>query len=67
MYALKGSGRFYKAGLPTSSSHDRDTKSGANTHHPTINSSKKCNQDSFNRNGENDKTMVPRMLVYVCP
>ena len=36
MYALKGGGLFYKAGLKTSSSHDTDTTIGPNTHHPTI-------------------------------
>ena len=51
MYALKGSDRFYKAGLTTSSSYDTDTKSGSNTHHPTIYSSIKCNQDSVKEIG----------------
>ena len=51
MYALKGSDRFYKGGLETSSSHDTDTKSGPNTHQHAIYSSKKFNQDSVKENG----------------
>ena len=50
MYALKGGGLFYKAGLTTSSSYDTDTKSGSNALNPTISSSIKCNQDSVKGN-----------------
>ena len=51
MFALKGNGLFYKAGLTTSSSYDTDTKSGSNALHPTISSSIKCNQDSVKEFG----------------
>ena len=50
MYAHEGNGRFYNAGLTTSSSYDTDTKSGSNAPHPTISSSIKCNQDSVKEN-----------------
>ena len=51
MYALKGGGLFYKAGLKTSASHDTDTTIGPNTHHPKIYSVMKCNPDLVKRNG----------------
>ena len=50
MYAHKGSGRFYIAGLTTSSSHNTDTKSGINADHPTIYFSIKCIKDSVKGN-----------------
>ena len=52
MYAHKGSGRFYNAGITTSSSHNTDTKSGSYAHHATIYSSIKCNKDSVKENGK---------------
>ena len=51
MDALKGSGRIYNAGITTSSSHDTDTKIGASTHHPTIYSIMKCNEDLVKGDG----------------
>ena len=52
MYAHKGSGGFYNAGITTSYSHNTDTKSASNAHHPTIYSSIKCNKDSVKGNGK---------------
>ena len=51
MYAHKGSGGFYNAGITTSYSHNTDTKSGIYAHHPTIYSSIKCNKGSVKGNG----------------
>ena len=51
MYALRGRGWFQIEGLTPSSSLDTDTETGENTHHPTIYSIMKCNQDLVKGNG----------------